>query len=127
MGQNGLLMKPVVPILRIFDEAHAKAFYMDFLGFRLDWEHRYEANFPLYMQVSNGCCVLHLSEHHGDSCPGAAIRIETSQIEAYHTRLLEKEYRYAKPGLERTPWHTLECSVTDPFGNRLLFYENQLK
>ncbi len=52
------------PILRIFDEAKAREFYLDFLGFSLDWEHRFEADFPLYMQVSRGECVLHLTEHH---------------------------------------------------------------
>jgi hypothetical protein len=40
------------PILRIFDERKAKEFYLDFLGFTLDWEHRFESDLPLYMQVS---------------------------------------------------------------------------
>ncbi len=31
-----------IPILRIFDEAKAEEFYLDFLGFKLDWEHRFE-------------------------------------------------------------------------------------
>jgi catechol 2,3-dioxygenase-like lactoylglutathione lyase family enzyme len=30
------------PILRIFDEAKAREFYVDFLGFKVDWEHRFE-------------------------------------------------------------------------------------
>ena len=55
------------PILRIFDENKAVEFYVDFLGFKIDWQHRFEANFPLYLQVSRGECVLHLSEHHGDA------------------------------------------------------------
>ena len=37
------------PILRIFDEAKAREFYVDFLGFTVDWDHRFEANTPLYM------------------------------------------------------------------------------
>ena len=60
------------PILRIFDEIKAVEFYVDFLGFKIDWQHRFEPNFPLYLQVSRGDCVLHLSEHHGDSTPGSA-------------------------------------------------------
>ena len=63
----------VIPILRIFDEAKALEFYVDFLGFKVDWQHRFEANFPLYLQVSLGECALHLSEHHGDASPGAAV------------------------------------------------------
>lgn len=47
------------PILRIFDESKAVEFYVDFLGFKVDWQHRFEANFPLYLQVSraNACCT----------------------------------------------------------------------
>ena len=31
---------PAIPILRIFDEAKAREFYVGFLGFKIDWEHR---------------------------------------------------------------------------------------
>lgn len=41
-----------IPVFRIFDEAKAKEFYVDFLDFKIDWEHRFGENFPLYMQVS---------------------------------------------------------------------------
>jgi Glyoxalase superfamily protein len=64
------------PIFRIFDEGKAREFYVGFLGFSVDWEHRVEPNTPLYMQVSRGTCLLHLSEHHGDCCPGAAARVQ---------------------------------------------------
>ena len=73
----------VTPILRIFDEAKAREFYLDFLGFKVDWEHRFEGNFPIYMQVSLGGCVLHLSEHYGDGSPGASIRIAVTDLDAY--------------------------------------------
>lgn len=118
---NGKLTS-VTPILRIFEDNKAKEFYLSFLEFQLDWEHRFEEGAPLYMQVSRDQTVLHLSEHHGDCCPGSAIRIQTENIAAFHERLLSKNYAYAKPGLETTPWGTLEVSVTDPFGNRLIFY-----
>jgi len=39
-------------VLRSFDEAKAREFYVDFLGFTVDWEHRFEPGMPLYMQVS---------------------------------------------------------------------------
>ena len=59
-----------IPILRIFDEAKSKEFYVDYLGFAIDWEHRFEPGLPLYMQVSRDGLVLHLAGHHGDCCPG---------------------------------------------------------
>jgi catechol 2,3-dioxygenase-like lactoylglutathione lyase family enzyme len=108
------------PILRIFDEAKAKEFYVAFLGFKVDWEHRFEADLPLYMQVSKDGCVIHLSEHHGDACPGAAVRIETDELDAFHAQLLARHYKYARPGIEDMP-RGREMSVSDPFGNRLTF------
>lgn len=109
------------PILRSFDEAKAREFYVDFLGFTVDWEHRFEPGLPLYMQLSRGACVLHLSEHHGDCCPGAAMRIRVSDIEAFHAELSAKHYGNARPGIHDTPWGSRDVSVTDPFGNRLTF------
>ena len=109
------------PILRIFDEAKAREFYIDFLGFTVDWEHRFEPGLPVYLQLSKDGCVIHLSEHHGDCSPGAAIRIETTELDAFHAELASKKYKYARPGVSEMPWGTRELSVQDPFGNRLTF------
>jgi hypothetical protein len=87
----------------------------------VDWEHRFEPGLPLYLQVSRGGCVLHLSEHHGDCCPGAALRIEASELDAFHRELLAKNYGHARPGLQETPWGSIDMSIHDPFGNRLTF------
>ena len=113
--------RKTTPILRIFDEAKAREFYLGFLGFRLDWEHRFEPGLPLYMQVSRDECVLHLSEHHGDASPGSALRIETDAIESFHRQLLAQSYAYARPALNETPWGTLDMAIADPYGNRLTF------
>jgi uncharacterized glyoxalase superfamily protein PhnB len=109
------------PILRIFDEAKAREFYVDFLGFRVDWEHRFEDGLPLYFQVSGDGCVLHVSEHNGDCTPGSAVRIDASDLDAFHAELSSKQYKYARPGINTMPWGTREVSVKDPFGNRLTF------
>ncbi|BCA56285.1 bleomycin resistance protein [Nitrospira sp. KM1] len=109
------------PILRIFDERKAKEFYIAFLGFRIDWEHRFDDALPLYMQISMSGCVLHLSEHHGDCCPGSAVRIETDQLEEFHRQLSGKCYPYAKPDIQHMPWGSRDLTVVDPFGNRLTF------
>ncbi len=114
-------MGKTTPILRIFDESKAPEFYVDFLGFQVDWEHRFAAGMPLYLQVSRGGCVLHLSEHHGDACPGAAMRIETDSLDALHQELEQKDYGFARPAIEVMPWDSRDMSVRDPFGNRLTF------
>lgn len=109
------------PILRIFDETKALEFYVEFLGFKIDWQHRFEVNFPLYLQVSRGECVLHLSEHYGDATPGSALRIETDELEVFQQQLLAKEYSFARPQIQAMPWGSQDMAISDPFGNRLVF------
>ncbi|MYM80977.1 VOC family protein [Duganella sp. FT50W] len=115
----------ITPILRCFDEAKTREFFLDFLGFQVDWEHRFEDGLPLYMQVSRDGCVLHLSEHHGDCSPGAALRITTSDVDAYQRELIAKQYKNARPGVEEVPWGGREMTVRDPSGNRLVFVNRQ--
>jgi len=112
-----------IPILRSFDETKAKEFYVDFLGFTIDWEHRFEENTPLYMQLSKDKCILHISEHHGDSSPGTSLRILTSNLDAYQKELLGKQYKNARPGIQDMSWGTRDMAIADPFGNKLIFNE----
>ena len=110
------------PILRSFDEARAKAFYLDFLGFELLFEHRFEPGLPLYMGLRKGTCELHLSEHYGDGSPGAAVRVPVDDVTAYIASL-PKDYGNARPGVpQSTPWGTREITIADPASNRLTFY-----
>jgi hypothetical protein len=44
-------------------------------------------------------------------------------VEAFHRAIASKGYRYMGPGLETTPWRTLETGVIDPFGNLIRFCE----
>lgn len=111
-----------VPILRIFDEAKAREFYVDYLGFTVDWEHRFEPEMPLYLQISRSELVLHLSEHHGDGTPGSIVFCEVTGIRAFHAELTAKRYRYYRPGLEQEA-DVLEFSLEDGFGNGLRFCE----
>lgn len=109
------------PILRIFDEAKAGGFYMDSLGFKVDWKHRFEKDLPLYMQISKGGCILHLSEHYGDCSPGAAVRIETDELDSFQDELLARRCKFARSGIEEMPCGSRDMSISDPFGNRLTF------
>ena len=113
-----------IPILRIFDVAKAREFYEDFLGFHVDWEHRFETDAPVYLQVSRDGCVLHLSEHHGDCCPGGTVFVRMRGLEQLHAEITAKSYRYMRPGIEVAPWKAKLMEVTDPFGNRLRFNED---
>jgi ribosomal-protein-alanine N-acetyltransferase len=117
----------VIPILRIFDIAKAKVFYLDYLGFTLDWEHRFEPKLPLYMQVSRGNVRLHLSEHHGDGTPGTAVYIQMRGLAELHADLRAKEYDYLRPGLDPDGPGGPTMNLLDPFGNTLRFTEPKAK
>lgn len=98
--------KKVIPILCIFDEAKAREFYIDWLGFSVDWENRLSVNAPLYMQVSNAGIVFHLTAHDGDTTPGTRVYPEVEGLRAYHEKLIKKNYAYNKPGLEVSFYET---------------------
>jgi hypothetical protein len=111
-----------VPILRIFDRDKAMEFYVDFLGFTLDWEHGGADHSPLYTQVTRGGARLHLSEHHGDASPGGAALIPVADVVALHDELRAKPYDYARPGVENEEWGQVMV-VVDPFHNRIVFHQ----
>jgi uncharacterized glyoxalase superfamily protein PhnB len=122
-GFKGMTFHPPIPVLRIFDAAKAREHYVGFLGFKIDWEHRFGDNFPLYLQISRDACVMHLSEHHGDACPGTAIRIQVTGLEDFCRDLVAQDYKFAKPGLMKVPWGQREMTIADPFGNKIIFFE----
>ncbi|MDH0301495.1 MULTISPECIES: glyoxalase superfamily protein [unclassified Pseudomonas] len=111
---------PAIPILRIFSVEKAREFYLDFLAFQLDWEHRFAPDLPLYMQIRRDGLILHLSEHHGDATPGSAVFARVEDLKALERELLAKQYGYARPHAEAVDWG-LEMQIADPFGNRLRF------
>ena len=123
-------MATVKPVLRIFDYQRAVEHYVHWLGFRIDWEHRFEAEAPVYLQVSRGDLLLHLSEHSGDGTPGTRVFIDDfANLEAYHRELLAKNYKYNRPGLH-VPFYdpeALEMTVIDPFHNQLILVERKAK
>jgi catechol 2,3-dioxygenase-like lactoylglutathione lyase family enzyme len=85
-----------VPIFRIFSLDKAREFYLDFLGFKVDWEHRFEPGGPVYMQISRNGLVLHLSDHHGDGTPGSIAYVYTTGVRDLQRELNDKSYRHSQ-------------------------------
>ena len=114
-------MSPGVPVLRVMSVAHALPFYLDFLGFTLDWEHRFEPGLPLYVQVSRSAAVLHLSEHHGDGSPNSVVWIPVLDVFALHRELLALPNAPVRPGIDPDAPGGPTLQVVDPYGNILRF------
>ena len=114
-----------IPILRIFDYDKAIEFYVNWLGFKIDWEYPLEKNSPVYIQVSLNSLELHLSEHHGDSAPGAHVYVDCVGLKEFHKEITAKNYKYNRPGLEETFHGTWAVTVNDPFFNQITFNEER--
>lgn len=107
----------------MFDVAKAREFFIGYLGFTVDFEHRFHDTAPLFMGISRGDVILFLSEHHGDGSPGVHVVVQMDGIEDFHRELAAKGYKYMNPGIQTQEWGTRELRVYDPFGNQITFSE----
>ncbi|MGF7229844.1 glyoxalase superfamily protein [Arachidicoccus sp.] len=114
-------VEKIIPVLRIFNYQKAIEFYIDWLGFKINWEHTFDENAPVYMEIEREGLVLHLSEHHGDGTPGTNVFIWCNEVRSFHEEIINKKYKYNKPGLEETFYGSLACTVIDPFHNQISF------
>ena len=113
----------VIPMLRIFDYNKAIEFYIDWLGFKINFEHTFHEGAPKYIEVERDGIIFHLSEHHGDGTPGTHVFIWCDGVKDYHTELINKKYKYNRPGIEETFYGALAFTVNDPFNNKISFNE----
>lgn len=115
---TGIELQPPVPVLRILSLEKAREFYVDFLGFRFDWGNE------RYAQISRSNVQIHLTEDPGDTSPASTVYIRMSGLDAFHQELSGRNYGHAPPGINPTFYDAREVVITDPFGNRLRFVEN---
>lgn len=87
-----------IPVLRIFSVDKAKEFYVDFLGFTLDFGGPAGGpGTPFYGQVSRPGTTLHLTEQPYDANPGSTVDIWLAGLDQLRRGLIEfvqeKNYR----------------------------------
>ncbi len=110
-----------VPVLRVQDGDAARAFYVDRLGFRVLWEHRFEPDLPLYLRLQRDAAVVDLSEHYGDGTPGTVLWVPVRDVRGLHAELAPRLRDRQRPGLEDDAPGGPTFTVLDPFGNALRF------
>ncbi|HYK52372.1 MAG TPA: glyoxalase superfamily protein, partial [Candidatus Eremiobacteraceae bacterium] len=103
----------------------AREFYIDYLGFKIEFEARFSDNAPLFMGISRDGLVLYLSEHHGDGVPGIHVVVDMVGVDALHEELKARRYRYMNPSIQDQEWGTRELCVIDPSGNKIYFSERK--
>jgi uncharacterized glyoxalase superfamily protein PhnB len=110
----------VFPQLRMTNWKRTHAFYVDGLGFTVDWEHRFEPGFPVFAQLTRDGLSLFLSEHAGDCQVGGAAYFVVDDVDALFREIQARGINPAEPP-EDAPWGRREMSLIDPDGNRLRF------
>ena len=120
---RGFEVRSSIPVLRMLDEAEAKAFYLDYLGFAVDWENRFTPTAPLYLQIRLGDAILHLDGHAGEDAPVAQVVIPVLGLQNYCDHLIAKGAEYPKPCPvdPRYQGRNTDLNIDDPFGNLLVF------
>jgi catechol 2,3-dioxygenase-like lactoylglutathione lyase family enzyme len=110
----------VIPQLRITSAAKSLSFYVDGLGFAVDWEHQFEPGFPLFLQLTRNGQTIFLTEHTGDCQTGGAAYFIVPDVDECF-RLFSDGGVAPTEVPQDTPWGSREMLVTDPDGNRLRF------
>ena len=120
---RGFEVGTAIPVLRMFDEDKAKAFYLDYLGFEVDWESRFHSDAPLYMQIRLGSALLHLDGHAKEDAPISQVVIRVAGLEKYCEHLNAKGMDYPKAVTvdPRYQGKNTDMNIDDPFGNHLIF------
>ena len=110
-----------IPVLRSLDETRAREFYIEYLHFTIEWEHRFDGELPLYMRLRRDHFVLDLSEHHGDGTPGSTVWVPVTDVVALQGELLATGYPRMNPGVEADSPGGPTMEVIDPFSNTIRF------
>ncbi|WP_077212434.1 glyoxalase superfamily protein [Bacillus dakarensis] len=112
-------MQKVVPAFRITDYKRSKAFYVEGMGFQIDWEHRFEPNFPVFVQITKDEMTIYLTEHTGDCETGGLIHLFVPNVDKWYDELKSKKDIH----ITEPPNDDLEglrmMTVVDPDGNQL--------
>lgn len=115
----------VTPVFQITNYPQAVAFYIDWLGFNIDWEDGPAADGGRYLQVSRGSIVLHLTNALHESGTGSRAIAEFTGLLAFHHLLGQKQSAFPMPELQKTTWHdkVMQLELMDPAGNCLVLAE----
>ncbi|MEG0383568.1 glyoxalase superfamily protein [Solibacillus cecembensis] len=112
-------MQTVIPAFRITDYSRSKAFYIEGMGFKIDWEHRFEPHFPVFVQITKDDMTIYLTEHTGDCQIGGLIHFFVPNVDNWYNELKSnKNICITEP-----PNNSLEglrmMNIVDPDGNQI--------
>ena len=113
-SESSTATNEVIPILRVKSAAASVKWYAQ-LGFKQEWEHRFQPDFPAFVEISNGSMLLFLSEHTGDASPDTLVFLRVADVDSFVADLpgaAEKIEDSEGIGMR-------DVEVEDPDGNRI--------
>ncbi|TYP85955.1 glyoxalase superfamily protein [Blastococcus xanthinilyticus] len=116
-----------IPVLRIFSVAAALQFYVDFLGFQLDFGGPSGGpGTPYYGQVTRAATTVHLTEVPYAPGVGATVLVWVTGLDRLRAELDARRAEVPVwgpavwvPEIEQAPWGARVLTLADPFGNHL--------
>jgi catechol 2,3-dioxygenase-like lactoylglutathione lyase family enzyme len=115
-------VRHVIPVLRMYDLAATRRFYVDYLGCSVVSQTG-EPDGPIYLILALGEIRLHLSSFPGDGTPGSVVLFVAHALDALHAELGTKGYPFMNPGIDPAPGGGRQMTLIDPASNSLRFYE----
>ncbi|WP_426802501.1 bleomycin resistance protein [Xanthomonas campestris] len=116
-----MVTQTVTPVLRVTSASASFPFYVQGLGFTVDWEYRHEPDFPVFAQLTRGDQTIFLTEHADDCQVGGAVYFAVPDVDECNQAFQAAEL-VQSGAPHNTAWKTREILVTDPDGNRLTFF-----
>ena len=93
--------------------------YVEKLGFGVEWEHRFEPHFPVFLSVVRDGMQLFLTEHAGDCQVGGLVHFLIPDVDAWYREFTDKGVAVSDPPNDDLGFRNM--TVTDPDGNQLRF------
>ncbi len=110
-------IKSWYPVFGIRSYAKAVDYYVDWLGFNLDWEWREAPGQPAIVSISREGINIGLNESE-DAATGAWLVVAVADVQA-----LAEEWNGRRPGsvevVSGVPYEGYVIYLNDPFGNRI--------
>ncbi len=111
----------VVPALRITNYERSRKYYVEVLGFVVDWEHRFAPQMPVFMSLTRDGMQIYLTQHKGDCQVGGLVHFIISDVDQWYN-----EFRKHGAVVAEAPNSDLgfkNMTIVDPDGNQLRFME----
>jgi hypothetical protein len=77
-----MTVQRVIPALRITNYERSRPYYVEVLGFAVEWEHRFAPRLPVFASIVRDGMQLYLTEHSGDCEVGGLVHFLIPDVDS---------------------------------------------